>query len=127
MTPDDFRILALGQLNARAATRLGVVDFMIGDKVFAALGANAALAIVRLSPEDQSRALAAAPAVFSPQPGGAGARGVTCVRLALAQDHQVKPVLAQAAARARNARSALTRLGLAPPRAPRLATPIRPS
>jgi hypothetical protein len=49
--------------------------------------------------------------VFSPQPGGAGARGVTCVRLALAQDHQVKPVLAQAAARARNARSALTRLG----------------
>ena len=118
MTPDTFRTLALGQMNARLASRLGAIEFLIGDKVFAALGVDPGVAMVRLSPEDHARALAAAPAVFSPQPGAnkAGcldkcARGVTCVRLALAQDHQVKPVLAQAAARARNARSALTRLG----------------
>jgi hypothetical protein len=110
MTPDTFRSLALGQMNARLASRLGTIEFLIGDKVFAALGVDPGVAMVRLSPEDQARALAAAPAVFSPHPGGAGARGVTCVRLGLAQDHQVKPVLVQAAGRARNARSALTRL-----------------
>lgn len=109
MTPDAFRSLALGHLGARMATRLGAVDFLVGDKVFASLGADPTLAVLRLSPEDQARAIAAAPTVFSPQPGGAGARGHTCARLALAQDHHLKPVLAHAAGRARNARSTLTR------------------
>lgn len=111
MTPDTFRHLALGQSNARMATRLGAVEFLIGDKVFAALGVDPALAIVRLFPNDQVKALAMAPRVFSPHPGGAGARGVTCLRLGLATEEQVKRVLSQAAAKARNARSALTRLG----------------
>jgi len=33
MTPDTFRTLALGQLNACPASRLGVIEFLIGDKV----------------------------------------------------------------------------------------------
>jgi len=111
MTPDTFRHLALGHSNARMASRLGVVEFLIGDKVFAVLGVDPALAIVRLSPDDQTKALRAAPSVFSPHPGGAGARGVTCLRLALATEDHVRPVLSQAAAKARNARSSFTRLG----------------
>lgn len=112
MTPDDFRQLALSQLNARVASRLGTIEFLVGDKVFATLGApDPAFAVLRLSPEDQAAALAAAPGVFSPQAGGAGARGVTCVRLALAEPAHLKPVLAKAAGKARNSRSAFSRIG----------------
>lgn len=110
MTPDAFRQLALFQSNARMATRLGAVEFLVGDKVFATLGADPAFAILRLSLEDQRLAVIAAPAVFSPQAGGAGGRGVTCVRLAIAEDHQLKPFLAKAANKARNAKSAITQL-----------------
>lgn len=112
MTPDAFRQLALSHLNARWATRLGAVEFLIGDKVFATLGSpDPALATLRLSPEDQRRAIAQAASVFSPQPGGAGARGVTQVRLAAATPDLVTPFLALAAHKARNARSAMTKLG----------------
>jgi hypothetical protein len=111
MTADDFRQLALSQLNARIATRLGTIEFLVGDKVFATLGApDPALATLRLTPQDQASAIAAAPTVFSPQAGGAGTRGVTCVRLALADAPLLKPVLAQAAGKARNSRTAFTRL-----------------
>lgn len=109
MTPDAFRQLALDHAHARMTTRLGAVEFLIGEKVFAALGIDPALAIVKLSPQDQAKARAKAPHVFSPQPGGAGARGVTCVRLTLAREDDIKAVLAQAVAKARNARSGLAR------------------
>lgn len=112
MTADDFRQLALSQLNARVASRLGTIEFLVGDKVFATLGApDPAFAVLRLTPQDQATAIAAAPTVFSPQTGGAGARGVTRARLALAEASRLKPVLAQAAGKARNSRSAFTRLG----------------
>lgn len=111
MTADEFRHLALSQFKARLASRLGAIEFLVGDKVFATLGApDPALAVLRLSPQHQTAAIAAAPAVFAPQSGGAGARGLTCVRLAQAQASDLKPVLAQAAAKARNSRSAFTRL-----------------
>lgn len=52
MTANDFRQLALSQLNARVATRLGMIEFLIGDKVFATLGApDPALATLRLTPQ----------------------------------------------------------------------------
>ena len=112
MTADDFRQLALSQFNARVATRLGSIEFLVGDKVFATLGApDPAFAILRLTPEDQAAAIAAAPTIFSPQTGGAGARGVTRLRLAQADPSDLKPVLAKAAAKARNSRSAFTKMG----------------
>lgn len=111
ITTDDFRQLALSQLNARVASRLGAIECLIGEKVFATLGApDPAFAVLRLSRRDQAVAIAAAPTVFSPQTGGADARGVTCVRLALAETSHLKAVLAQSAARARNSRSAFSRL-----------------
>lgn len=111
MTPDEFRQLALSQHNARWTSRLGAVEFLIGEKAFASLGSpDPALATLRLSPEDQAKAMAAAPGAFAPQPGGAGGRGVTTVRLAMAKAEHVAPFLALAAGRARNARSAITRL-----------------
>jgi hypothetical protein len=110
MTPHTFQLLALSQFQARVVNRLGAVDFLVGDKVFAALGADAGLAIVRLSPQDQIAAIAAAPTVFSRQAGGAGARGVTCVRLSQAEERHLAPILTLAANKARNARSAVSQL-----------------
>jgi len=111
MTPDAFRQLALSHLNARSTTRLGAVELLIGDKVFATLGSpDPALATLRLSPDDQRRAIAQAASVFSPQPGGAGARGVTQVRLATATPDLLAPFLTLAAHKARNARSVRTQL-----------------
>lgn len=107
MTADEFRHLALGQSHARITSRLGSIEFLVVDKVFATLGApNPAFAVLRLTPEDQAELMTAAPTVFSPQAGGAGVRGVTCVRLALAQPAHLKPALAKAAAKARNSRGA---------------------
>jgi hypothetical protein len=110
MTPHAFHLLALSQFQAKVVTRLGVVEFLVGDKVFAALGVDAGLATVRLSPADQAAAIAAAPTVFSRQAGGAGLRGVTCVRLSQAEERHLAPVLTLAANKARNARSAVNLL-----------------
>lgn len=110
MTPDQFRHLALGQFGARGATRLGAMDFLVGDKVFASLGLDAGHAVLRLSPQAQAQAIARAPKVFFPQPGGAGVRGVTGFRLALATEEDLKPTLSHAAFKARNARSSSTQL-----------------
>ena len=107
MTADEFRLLALGLPQVRYASTLGAINFMVGERVFASLGGpNPGLAIVKLSPEDQGKALRSSGAVFFPQPGGAGARGVTCVRLSTATPDLIQPALRAAVARARQARPA---------------------
>lgn len=101
MTADEFRLLALSLPQVRYATQLGAVNFMVGDKVFATLGGpNPGLATVKLTVEDQAKAMAASSSTFFPYPGGAGARGVTCVRLAHAAPDLVLPILAKARAKA---------------------------
>uniref|UniRef100_B0T9A1 TfoX N-terminal domain-containing protein n=1 Tax=Caulobacter sp. (strain K31) TaxID=366602 RepID=B0T9A1_CAUSK len=112
MTADEFRQLALAIPNTRCVTRLGAIEFQIQDATFAALGApDPTLATLRLAPDTQAKALAADPHTFAPQAGGAGARGVTCVRLARARPETLAPFLAAAASKARNRRSNLTTLG----------------
>ena len=106
MTADDFRTLALSLEGARYASRLGAIEFLVKDTVFASLGGpNPNLAILKLTREDQARAIAQAPSLFLPQPGGAGARGLTCVRLSQASADILAPWLAAAAAKARNRRT----------------------
>jgi len=101
MTADEFRLLALSLPQVRYATQLGAVNFMIGDKVFATLGGpNPSLATVKLTVEDQTKAMVASGSTFFPHPGGAGARGVTCVRLAHAGPELISPILAKAVAKA---------------------------
>ncbi|EJL27383.1 hypothetical protein PMI01_03864 [Caulobacter sp. AP07] len=101
MTADEFRLLALSLPQVRYATNLGAVNFLIGDRVFATLGGpDPALATLKLSPVHQTKAVRSAPSAFFPQPGGAGARGVTCVRLSNADPDLLRPVLLDALARA---------------------------
>ncbi|WP_165191679.1 hypothetical protein [Caulobacter soli] len=111
MIADDFRQLALGIEGARTAVRLGAVEFLIGQTVFATVGApDPAFAVLRLLPGHQAKAILAVPTVFSPQAGGAGRRGVTCVRLTTATPDIVRPYLVLAAAKARNRRSTFTQI-----------------
>lgn len=73
MTADEFRQLALSQVHARMASRLGTIEFLVGDKVFATLGApDPAFAILRLTPQDQAAAMAAALRCFHPSPAEPG-------------------------------------------------------
>lgn len=112
MTSDEFRLLALGLGNVRVVNQLGNINFMIGEKPFASLGApDPAFAVLKLSPEQQVKALARSPSIFQRQPGGAGARGVTCVRLAMATTEVLAPFLKAAAAKAANAPSPRTVIG----------------
>lgn len=101
MTADEFRLLALSFPQVRYATNLGAVNFLVGDKIFATLGGpDPGLATVKLTPNDQAKAIASSGSSFFPHPGGAGARGVTCVRLAHTRTDLVSPVLAKALAKA---------------------------
>jgi hypothetical protein len=112
MTADDFRLLALAITGARYVSRLGAIEFQIQDATFAALGApDPALATLRLTPQDQAKALAADPNGFFAQAGGAGARGVTGVRLARVRAEVLTPLLAAAAAKARKRPVSLAPLG----------------
>ena len=115
MTPEVFRSLVLALPRARHSERLGNLAFTADEKAFATLGSpNAAWATLKLSKAEQARAMATAPMVFSPQPGGPGARGWTCVRLADAEPKQLQPFLQAAhrsAASPLSARSSLRPAG----------------
>ena len=93
MTPDAFRSLALSFPNTREAAVLGSQEFRVKDRAFATLGwPQAGLAVVRLSPDDQSRFMAQARGL-SPEPGGRGKRGVTRLRLAELDAPTLAPIL----------------------------------
>lgn len=112
MTADEFRQLALAISGARYVSRLGAIEFQIQDATFAALGGpDPALATLRLTPQDQANALAADPHGFFPQAGGAGARGVTRVRLARVRAEVLAPLLPAAAAKAGKRSVSLAPLG----------------
>ena len=66
--------IAACSADARYASRLGAIAFLVKDTVFASLGGpNPNLAILKLTREDQARAIAKAPSLFLPQSGRAGA------------------------------------------------------
>jgi len=113
MTPDEFRALATSFPQVRYATNMGAIHLLTGDKMFATIGGpDPGLAIVKLSPADQAAAIASSSLAFFPHPGGAGARGVTCVRLSHATIALASPVVKAALTKA-SRRATLT---LAPTR-----------
>jgi hypothetical protein len=70
MTPDDFRQLALSQPGAKEVFRRGDSAFRVLRKTFASL--EGPVAKVRLTSEQQSMFIHAAPRTFAPVPGGWG-------------------------------------------------------
>lgn len=97
MTPNQFRRLALALPNTVEAAHQGHPDFRVAGRIFASLGApDAGWAMIRLTPEQQARVVAATPASFVPASGAWGRRGYTNVRLAQVPTPAVRDALAMA-------------------------------
>lgn len=106
MTSEEFQQLALGLTDVRFENRLGTMTFTTSGKTFATLGSpDPDWAVIKLTPDEQRRAMTADSHAFRPQPGGAGARGWTCVRLTAVSAQTLEPYLRAAKARAANAKS----------------------
>jgi hypothetical protein len=62
--------------DAVESSHMGHADFRVGGKIFATLGwPDERWAMVKLTPEQQAKLVAAAPEMFAPVAGGRGRRG----------------------------------------------------
>jgi hypothetical protein len=92
--PSDFRRIALALPQAVEASHMGHPDFRAGGKIFASIGyPDDRYAMVKLTPDQQAKLVAAAPKMFVPVAGGWGRRGSTNVVLAAAGKPAVKSAL----------------------------------
>jgi hypothetical protein len=97
MTPDDFRHLALSLPEAVEVYRWGRSDFRVARKAFANLeGPADSVAVVKLTPEQQSMFRLASPGTFAPVTGNPGWLGCTNVLLASAKAAIVENALSVA-------------------------------
>jgi hypothetical protein len=94
MTTDDFRRIALSFPRAEEVNGLGYPNFRAGRKNFATI--ENSMAVIRLTRDQQSTFVAAAPEIFAPVPGGWGRFGSTVVRLEVADAATVQDALATA-------------------------------
>jgi hypothetical protein len=91
MTPEAFRLIALGLPGAVEAAHMRHPDFRCKGKVFATLGyPDEGWAMVKLSPDQQRHFLNNAPDVFDLASGAWGRSGSTLIRLALGKRPVVK-------------------------------------
>jgi hypothetical protein len=86
MTAERFRRLALALDGVVEASHMNHPDFRVGGKIFATLHEDLRTAMVKLSPEDQTRFIDEAPDAFSPEAGAWGRSGCTRVVLALVDE-----------------------------------------
>ena len=97
MTGAQFRKLALSLPEAVEQSHMGHPDFRVRGKIFATLGfPDNTKAALRLTNLQQDMLCRAEPVVFSPVPGGWGARGATLVTLKTAKKASVHDALAMA-------------------------------
>jgi hypothetical protein len=96
VTADDFRGMALSFADTCEAAHMGHPDFRVAGKIFATLGPKEAWGMVKLTPEERARFMAAEPEVFSAASGAWGRRGCTIVCLELAKKRSVRKALAAA-------------------------------
>ena len=109
MTSEEFQQTAVSLTGVRYETKLGSLSFSVSGKTFATLGSpDPTFALIKLTPEEQAKAMIANPLAFCPQAGGAGARGWTCVRLTAIEAGALLPYLKSAKALAGNAKSVRT-------------------
>jgi len=93
MTADEFRNLALSLPEASEAAHMGHPDFRVGGKIFATLGPDQELGMVKLTPGEQAIFIRTEPDVFQPVKGAWGRRGCTHVRLERATEPSVRQAL----------------------------------
>ncbi len=93
MTDDDFRDIALALDGASEGAHMGHPDFRANNRIFASLRADAAIGMVKLSPEQQAVFLAEHAAMFTPSPGAWGRGGCTDVLLATARVPAVRAAM----------------------------------
>ncbi|MFI5015911.1 MAG: GNAT family N-acetyltransferase [Hyphomicrobiales bacterium] len=96
MTPDHMRVIALALPEAVESAHMGHPDFRVRGKIFATLSAERALAMAKLTREQQEMLCAAEPAIFAPVPGGWGQRGSTHIRLAAVDETTLASALLMA-------------------------------
>jgi hypothetical protein len=93
MTDDDFRDIALALDGATEGAHMGHPDFRANNRIFASLRADAAIGMVKLTPEQQAVFLADHAAMFAPSPGAWGRAGCTDVVLAKARAPAVRAAM----------------------------------
>jgi hypothetical protein len=87
MNAADFRRLALLLEGAEEASHMGSPDFRVGGRIFATLAhQHQGYGNLMLSREQQAAFVAEQPEVFVPVAGGWGRKGVTHIRLAVANE-----------------------------------------
>lgn len=94
MSADEFRALALALEGTEESKHMGHPDFRLHGKIFASLGyPDDAFAMVKLTPDQQTSFMRAAPKVFTPCAGVWGRQGSTHVQLPVATVEVVRPAL----------------------------------
>lgn len=81
LTADDFRRIALGMKDAVEGAHMGHPDFRVAGRIFASIHPDHRCGMVKLTPDQQQRFVADAPAAFFPENGAWGRQGCTAVRL----------------------------------------------
>ena len=97
MTAEQFRKLALGFAETIEASHVGHPDFRVNGRIFATLGyPSKRFGVVNLTPEQQQKAIARYPQVFTPAAGAWGRKGSTTVLLEAANEKLLRPWIEQA-------------------------------
>jgi hypothetical protein len=93
MSAEDLRRLALALPETVEGAHHGRTDFRIGGRIFATLSPDGMEGVALLAPEEQAVLAAAEPAVFTPVPGGWGAKGATTILIAAADEPTLRSAL----------------------------------
>jgi hypothetical protein len=94
MTVADFRRIALSLEGAAESSHMGSPDFRVGGRIFATLAMQSqGFGNLMLSPEQQAAFIADQPEIFLPVHGGWGRMGATHLRLADANEDQLRGAL----------------------------------
>jgi hypothetical protein len=81
VSPDHFRRIALGMVDAIEGAHMGHPDFRVNGRIFATLHPDHLFGMVKLTPDQQHRFVRENPATFVPENGAWGRGGCTAVRL----------------------------------------------
>lgn len=96
MNAAKFRSMALDLPATVEGSHMGHADFRVGGKIFASLGPNEDWGMVKLTPEQQRKAIGAEADVYKPAAGAWGCGGATIVTLKAAKVASVRAHLEQA-------------------------------
>jgi len=87
MTPSDFRRIALSFEGAEERSHMGAADFRVGGRIFATLASlKEGYGNLMINLEQQAAFISERPDLFLPVFGGWGRKGITHIRLALADE-----------------------------------------